>query len=63
MEENKTYETTCGCKHIKGIKCSVENCYYHDMDTCCTAKEISVGPRAADTSGDTLCATFKPKEK
>ena len=61
MEENKTYETTCGCKHIKGIKCSVENCYYHDMDTCCTAKEIAVGPRSADQSGDTLCATFKPK--
>ena len=62
MENNQTYENTCGCKHIKGIKCSVQNCYYHDMETCCTAHEISVGPRNADSSGDTLCATFKPKE-
>lgn len=60
--EERTHETSCGCKHIKGIKCNVQNCYYHDQETCCTAKEISVGPRNADTSGDTLCATFKPKE-
>ena len=62
MEENRTYENTCGCKHIKGIKCNVQNCYYHDMDTCCTATEISVGPRNASASGDTLCTTFKPKD-
>ena len=62
MEENRNYETNCNCKHIKGIKCNVQNCYYHDQETCCTAKEISVGPRNAGTSGDTLCATFKPKE-
>ena len=60
MEERK-YENNCGCKHIKGIKCNVQNCYYHDMDTCCTASEISVGPRSACSSGETLCATFKPK--
>ncbi len=52
----------CGCKYIKGIKCSVENCYYHDCDTCCTAGEIAVGPHNADSSAQTLCATFKPKE-
>ncbi|MBQ3014888.1 MAG: DUF1540 domain-containing protein, partial [Clostridia bacterium] len=28
----------------------------------CTANEIAVGPHNASTSGDTLCATFKPKE-
>ena len=64
MEDKKLYNE-CKCdasKHIKGIKCNVQNCYYHDMETCCTANEISVGPRNADTSGDTLCATFKPKE-
>ena len=60
--EERTYENTCGCKHIKGIKCNVQNCYYHDMDTCCTANEISVGPRNANASGDTLCTTFKPKD-
>ena len=63
MEDNRTYESSCDCKHIKGIKCNVQNCYYHDQDTCCTACEISVGPRNACTSGETLCATFKPKEQ
>ena len=61
MEDNRIQDTACGCKHIKGIKCNVENCYFHDQETCCTAKEISVGPRSASSSGDTLCATFKPK--
>ena len=50
-----------GCKHIKGIKCDVKNCYYHNAETYCTAEQISVGPQNADTSGETLCATFKPK--
>lgn len=61
MEEKK-YENSCGCKHIKGIKCNVQNCYYHDCDTYCTASEIAVGPHSAHSSGETLCATFKPKE-
>lgn len=52
----------CGCKHIKGIKCDVKNCYYHDMETYCTAEQIAVGPRDADSSSETLCVTFKPKE-
>ncbi len=62
MEENKKYSGSCGCQHIAGIKCNVQNCHYHDKETCCTAKEISVGPVNASCSGDTLCATFKPKE-
>ena len=62
MEENKKFENGCGCKHIKGIKCNVKNCYYHDCDTYCTANEIAVGPQSAHSSGETLCATFKPKE-
>ena len=62
MEEKK-YENGCGCKHIKGIKCNVQNCYYHDCETYCTANEIAVGPHSAGTSGETLCATFKPKEQ
>ena len=53
----------CGNKdHISGIVCNVTNCMYHDCDTHCTANEIAVGPNNASTSGDTLCATFKPKE-
>lgn len=61
MDEKKTMDHEC-CKHIKGIKCNVKNCYYHDCDTYCTASQIAVGPQNAECSTDTLCATFKPKE-
>lgn len=50
------------CK-IEGIRCSVENCYYHDAKTHCTAGEISVGPDCAHCSDETVCSTFKPKEE
>ena len=49
------------CK-IEGIRCNVENCYYHDQETNCTAHEISVGPDCAHCSDETVCSTFKPKE-
>ena len=59
---------SCGCdrasdtkKNVnKGISCDVKNCAYHDGETRCTAREITVGPTYASTSGDTACATFKP---
>ena len=51
-----------GCNHIKGVCCDVKNCTYHDGETHCTAKEITVGPTYASTSHDTACATFKPNE-
>ena len=60
MENNSMNQE---CKHIKGIRCSVENCYYHQKETDCTAQEIAVGPHCADCSGDTVCATFKPREE
>ena len=59
MEDRKQ---ECGCKHIKGIHCDVQNCYYHDAQTYCTAEQIAVGPNNAGCSGETLCVTFKPKE-
>ena len=49
-------------KHLKGISCDVKNCIHHDGEHACTAKEITVGPSYASTSGDTACATFKPKK-
>ena len=49
------------CK-IEGIHCNVENCYFHDEQTNCTAHEISVGPNSAHCSEETVCSTFKPKE-
>ena len=57
--EKKNY---CDCKHNEGIKCDVKNCVYHSGDTYCTAKQIAVGPHHAETSADTICATFKQKE-
>lgn len=49
-------------KYIKGIVCDVKNCAYHDGETACYAGCICVGPREADCSANTACATFKPKE-
>ena len=63
MNEKK-YETDCKCdsaKRIKGIMCDVRNCAYHNGESECYAGCISVGPREADCSSNTLCATFKPK--
>ncbi|MBQ6381914.1 MAG: DUF1540 domain-containing protein [Clostridia bacterium] len=41
------------------IKCNVTNCEYHDKANHCCASEIEVGPHYANTSSDTICATFK----
>lgn len=61
---NMSYENhSCGCndKPIKGIVCDVENCRYHESEHCCCASQISVGPKSANCSSDTVCATFQPK--
>ena len=49
-------------KHIKGLDCNVKNCSYNDGECYCTAKSVHVGPSSAKSGGDTICATFKPKE-
>lgn len=54
---------TCMGKAIKGITCDVRNCVYHDSENCCMAGHIAVGPSYALSSSETVCATFKPKEK
>lgn len=51
-----------GKEHIKGISCDVRNCVYHDCETYCTAKQITVGPSNAVSSADTACATFKERK-
>lgn len=48
-------------KHIKGIKCDVTNCVYHDGVNYCTADQISVGPSFAKSCTETVCATFKQR--
>lgn len=61
----KKYENDCKCdksKHIKGIMCDVEKCTYHNGKNECYAGTISVGPHSADSSSETVCATFKPRE-
>jgi hypothetical protein len=40
----------------------VKNCVYHADQNACYAGCISVGPREADCSAHTSCATFKPRE-
>ena len=45
--------------HIKGIKCDVRNCVYHDCDTHCTASQIAVGNSA---KADACCDTFKERK-
>lgn len=44
--------------HIKGIKCEVKNCVYHDCDTHCTANQIAVGNSGAEAA----CDTFKERK-
>lgn len=48
-------------KHIKGIKCDVRQCSYHDGESYCTADQVAIGPGFATSCTDTVCATFKPK--
>jgi hypothetical protein len=61
--DNRTCHSEKGCKeHIKGIRCDVKNCVYHDSETYCTAGQIAVGPSSATTGADTLCATFKERK-
>ena len=48
-------------EHIRGIRCDVKNCLYHDGDNYCTASRINIGPSFASSCTDTACATFKPK--
>lgn len=49
----------CGMEkeHIRGIKCDVTNCVYHDCDTHCTANMIAVG----SNKNEACCDTFKEK--
>ena len=50
-------------KHIQGIRCNVKNCVYNDQSEYCTAKQISVGPSYATAGVDTICGTFRPKNR
>ena len=63
MYNNDKCKTNGACDiskdHIKGIKCDVKNCIYHDCDTYCTATQIAVGN---GTKADACCDTFKERK-
>lgn len=60
--EKRGCGTDSSKEHIKGIRCDVKNCMYHDCETYCTATQIAVGPSSATSSADTVCATFKERK-
>ena len=63
MENGKQKNECCGtAKSIKGIVCNVEHCAYHKGKDECYAGSICVGPQNAESSSETVCATFKPRE-
>ncbi len=47
----------------KKIVCNVKNCSFHRGECDCTADTVAVGPTFANSSSDTVCATFKPKNQ
>lgn len=48
-------------QHIRGIRCDVSSCVYHDGEKYCCAERINVGPSYARNALDTVCATYRPK--
>ncbi len=61
MEKEKLNPEGKVYKHLKGVVCDVKMCEYHDGNAYCAATRITIGPSSAKTSGETICATFKPK--
>ena len=50
-------------KHIDRIACSVNNCVYHNESHHCTANAVHIGPVRAEKVTDTVCGTFRNKER
>lgn len=44
-----------------GIKCMVNTCHYYMSGDHCTASQIEVQHKNANTSQETDCATFTPE--
>lgn len=50
----------CSCNiALSSISCKCENCEYHSTDDRCHAKCVTIGPKGAANSHDTVCNTFK----
>ena len=50
-------------KPNRGVICDVKNCSYNNGHSQCTAQQISVGPQSACCCSETVCATFRQKDK
>ncbi len=44
------------------IGCDAENCEFNEHGASCTASRIRVDGRAAHTTGETCCSTFREKQ-
>ena len=44
---------------LNGVNCSVEECYYNENGSLCTANNIRVGGSRCSCPDDTECDTFK----
>lgn len=44
----------------QGVKCVVNTCQYYKQGDQCTAGEIQITPKNANSSEETGCATFNP---
>ena len=65
MNNKKDRDTSAGAsrapEHIKDINCEVKNCSYNEEERYCTASKVNIGPCCANSTPETVCATFKPK--
>lgn len=57
MKETETREK----HHIRGVRCDVESCAFHDGVNYCTAEEVKIGPSYAVSSTQTICASYRPR--
>lgn len=58
MSDTKKYEG----KVCTPIGCNAEHCTYNENGCDCVAEHINVTGRSAQSTGETSCATFKPKQ-
>lgn len=56
-------ESKCGCN--KGVKCSVEECKFHEEGDYCAANVIKIDAccNNVECSDNTMCQSFEPKNR
>ena len=48
-------------EHLRGVRCEVTSCAYHDGERYCCADRITVGHSYAKNGEQTACATYKER--